>query len=485
MQRKTILIIGAVVVGIVLCGLAFLAYDSAQTEQFNKKFAEFSAGWASCPDSLVVRGWVPTLQETDKQAEMKKAEIDRCATILEGFATYLKENGMVEHYVALLPKEIRQANREWVENSELTGNAMRKIGNTAVDAAVISVEAQVPGAQSNDPCKAMEYISKFNAGFVEIIPEVTEADVALNELKEKAPNAFAGFYPTYSENMLGNFKDGKEVTDILLRDASSLCTLQTEIVPHIDEGSDIKTIRALEPKLYIIKNVRVALQKDAADCKTFVLEKPEASKLINLSFGGCATLYPRIEALEKLEGLIEKGVPDVEFEFSGSQMFTTIYEYSDLLKPINPIDPNVRSIAAQRAAAYEGDRTIQQANAIFIYARDEIKYVQTPLVLHQQVQSPSATLKFKAGNCADKSVLLASMMLSVGFPVRIVIQDTEHDISYYVNGGVAFSPNHALVNVQVDGNWYYLDPACTNCQFGQLGSAAGAKAEMNVIGLAG
>ena len=60
-----------------------------------------------------------------------------------------------------------------------------------------------------------------------------------------------------------------------------------------------------------------------------------------------------------------------------------------------------------------------EAKAIQEFARDKIRYVKD-VVGVETVQTPLVTLENKAGDCDDKSVLIASLLMSIGHPARFV-----------------------------------------------------------------
>jgi hypothetical protein len=119
----------------------------------------------------------------------------------------------------------------------------------------------------------------------------------------------------------------------------------------------------------------------------------------------------------------------------------------------------------------------KQARRLYEYVRDEITYIQDPCNV-EEVQSPEVTLKLRAGDCDDKAVLLAALLLSIGFETCFFIADTNND-GY---------PDHVYVGVHLpnapeiykplpskildDGrdlhNWIPLDPTCEDSDFGVI-----------------
>ncbi len=60
-----------------------------------------------------------------------------------------------------------------------------------------------------------------------------------------------------------------------------------------------------------------------------------------------------------------------------------------------------------------------QVRAIFYFVRDQVRYLSDPVDL-ERVAAPEVTLNERAGDCDDKSVLLAALLASIGHPSRFV-----------------------------------------------------------------
>mgnify|MGYP001558090128 FL=1 len=109
-----------------------------------------------------------------------------------------------------------------------------------------------------------------------------------------------------------------------------------------------------------------------------------------------------------------------------------------------------------RVAAYSVARQLTQhlrqkdipgeADAVFRFVRDRIRYVRDPHGL-EALQTPAATLTLKTGDCDDKTILLAALLQNLGIPVILVA------------GG--FAPHrfvHVWLRGQVRGRWVAMDP---------------------------
>ena len=84
--------------------------------------------------------------------------------------------------------------------------------------------------------------------------------------------------------------------------------------------------------------------------------------------------------------------------------------------------------------------------SLYKFVRDEIRYVKDPRGV-EMVQTPRAILRTKAGDCDDKSTLLASLLESLGHATRFV--------------AVGFAPgrySHVYIEVRRrNGSWVPLE----------------------------
>lgn len=79
----------------------------------------------------------------------------------------------------------------------------------------------------------------------------------------------------------------------------------------------------------------------------------------------------------------------------------------------------VRNLALFLTQNLKSKDWFSEAKVIQEYARDKIRYVKD-IAGVETLQTPEVTLEVKAGDCDDKSVLIASLLLSIGHPVRFV-----------------------------------------------------------------
>ncbi|MBO0719207.1 MAG: transglutaminase domain-containing protein [Blastocatellia bacterium] len=106
------------------------------------------------------------------------------------------------------------------------------------------------------------------------------------------------------------------------------------------------------------------------------------------------------------------------------------------------------AVAAARITSYSPDTSKHQlAAAIYQFARDQVSYIDHPWNM-QVVQDAKRTLQLRTGDCVSKSVLVSTLLASLGIKSRFVAQATT------IEGF-----DHVYVEAQLeDGSWLALDP---------------------------
>lgn len=105
----------------------------------------------------------------------------------------------------------------------------------------------------------------------------------------------------------------------------------------------------------------------------------------------------------------------------------------------------VRSLAVELTNGKAQKDWIGELKSLHGFVRDQIRYVKDIRGV-ETVQTPDATLRIKAGDCDDKSVLLASLLESIGHPTRFV--------------AIGFAPDdyaHVYVETRVGNKWIPLE----------------------------
>lgn len=77
----------------------------------------------------------------------------------------------------------------------------------------------------------------------------------------------------------------------------------------------------------------------------------------------------------------------------------------------------IRGLALSLVKSLGSKNFIGEARLIHRYVRDNIRYVRD-IVGVETIQTPIKTLEIGQGDCDDKSVLAASLLLAIGHPVR-------------------------------------------------------------------
>ncbi|MGL1893968.1 MAG: hypothetical protein OCD02_20180 [Spirochaetaceae bacterium] len=109
----------------------------------------------------------------------------------------------------------------------------------------------------------------------------------------------------------------------------------------------------------------------------------------------------------------------------------------------------------------------EKIKAIFNFVANKIEYEDLSFQYDGYIpQSADSILKEGYGDCKDQSVLLISMLKSVGIESYLTLNAT------YYNGLNVFLPSlifdHAIVAVESDGNVSYLDPTLTYYTYGDM-----------------
>jgi len=80
---------------------------------------------------------------------------------------------------------------------------------------------------------------------------------------------------------------------------------------------------------------------------------------------------------------------------------------------------SVRTLATQLAATVPPKDWVGEVKAVHKFVRDKIRYVKDIRGI-ETIQIPEVTLQLKSGDCDDKSILVASLLETIGHPVRFV-----------------------------------------------------------------
>lgn len=110
-------------------------------------------------------------------------------------------------------------------------------------------------------------------------------------------------------------------------------------------------------------------------------------------------------------------------------------------------DPMIRDAAVSLIAGLPQRDWTGEVRALFEYARDRIRYTRDVNRI-ETLQTPPVTMELEAGDCDDKSSLLASLLESVGHPSRFVAVGYQEPDRY----------SHVYVESKIGDEWIPLDP---------------------------
>lgn len=110
------------------------------------------------------------------------------------------------------------------------------------------------------------------------------------------------------------------------------------------------------------------------------------------------------------------------------------------------VDPAIRAAAAGIVYLTPEKDPGSEVAAIFDHVQNRIRYLSDVNGV-ETIATAAKTLAWKQGDCDDKSILLASLLESIGYPTRFVVA------GYTVAGQL----EHVYVQVWLGDEWVDLD----------------------------
>ncbi|MDP7493054.1 MAG: transglutaminase domain-containing protein [Candidatus Undinarchaeales archaeon] len=157
----------------------------------------------------------------------------------------------------------------------------------------------------------------------------------------------------------------------------------------------------------------------------------------------------------------------------------TLQEYFKQQYLVHVDEPAVRELATTIATNANSSSIERQAEELFYYVRDTINYKRDRFAPGQDFpESPRQTLETKLGDCEDMSILLISMLRTIGLDARLVLMDldrsgTDFTIRELMEGN-SLTFNHVAVMASFgpDGRFdrssaKIMDATCKECLFGE------------------
>ncbi len=110
-------------------------------------------------------------------------------------------------------------------------------------------------------------------------------------------------------------------------------------------------------------------------------------------------------------------------------------------------DAGIRQAALNVTFMTPAQDEASEVEALYCFVRDHIRYTKD---VHgvETLATPDKTMAMRVGDCDDQAVLLASLLESVGYPTRFVIEG-------YTDGGTW---EHVYLETCLCGQWVALDP---------------------------
>ena len=115
------------------------------------------------------------------------------------------------------------------------------------------------------------------------------------------------------------------------------------------------------------------------------------------------------------------------------------------------IDSEIKTVADKIAViACDSNQKKCQARAMFGFVQQNFEYVSDPNRF-EYMKTAKESLVNGGGDCDDASILLATLLESVGISTRFV-----------------FVPGHVYVEAWINNDWEPMDATCAGCNFGEI-----------------
>lgn len=110
-------------------------------------------------------------------------------------------------------------------------------------------------------------------------------------------------------------------------------------------------------------------------------------------------------------------------------------------------DAGLRQAALARVFMVPAQDNLAEVEALFSAVRDGIRYTQDVYAV-ETLATPDRVLELQIGDCDDMVTLLATLLESIGYATRFVVDA-------YLHPEVL---EHVYLEVLLDGQWVALDP---------------------------
>lgn len=124
------------------------------------------------------------------------------------------------------------------------------------------------------------------------------------------------------------------------------------------------------------------------------------------------------------------------------------------------ITPQIKQTADQIVTlSCQKTHKVCNAKALFYFVQKNFDYLNDPLAF-EYFKTPQESFQSNSGDCDDSSILLSSLLRSIGLQTRFV------KVPQHIYLQVKLP--EAISSYKTQENWINLDPTCKNCQFGEI-----------------
>jgi Transglutaminase-like superfamily len=118
-------------------------------------------------------------------------------------------------------------------------------------------------------------------------------------------------------------------------------------------------------------------------------------------------------------------------------------------------DPSIIRLATDIVRSAPAFDDYAEANALYEWVRRNVRFTKDP-VNKEKLYPPAELLKIRAGDCDDISMLLATLLMAVGYPARLMTIAAPGSPDQF---------SHVYVEAEIGGQWIPLDPARADSEF--------------------
>ena len=147
----------------------------------------------------------------------------------------------------------------------------------------------------------------------------------------------------------------------------------------------------------------------------------------------------------------KSGRPYEQYKFTSTDIDDRISWIERELN-IGKRSPQIRSIAASLIKNIPPRQWQKSAEALFFWVRKNVRYTLDPLDV-EWLQSAERSVETGIGDCDDQTIVLGSLLLSIGLPIRLRVIG--------MKGSRQFQHIYILVGIPPHNprNWIPLDPS--------------------------